>query len=45
MPHAVGQSKTEVYTHASGRPSGVALNMKKDRGDDGNGKDPEFEKY
>jgi PAS domain S-box-containing protein len=45
LPHAVGQSRPVVSPHVAIKPSGVALNLKKNAGDDGNGKDPDFEKY
>ncbi len=45
LPHAVGQSQPLVSPRAVVKPSGVALNLKQGRGDDGDGKDSEFEKF
>src|SRR5574341_163690 len=44
LPHAVGQSHAAVFPHAA-KPSGVVLNMKKERVGDGDGKDTEFERF
>jgi PAS domain S-box-containing protein len=45
LPHAVGQSHVTAAPHAPIRPAGVALNLKKRQGEDGDSKDSEFEKF
>jgi methyl-accepting chemotaxis protein len=45
LPHAVGQSHGSVYAPAPARPSGVTLNLGRDAGDGGDGRDKDFERY
>jgi methyl-accepting chemotaxis protein len=45
LRYAVGQSQRAAFPHPVVKPSGLVLNMKKDRGDDGENKDAEFERF